>query len=94
MVGVAGLRSEGLEFKPLVAVEFTPDKVDSDCQPSEVGKMSTSVQVTGALHQRHSHAPRKCWLPKPAADWASPFVEGPSLAHLDSYPPARPSSVA
>ena len=31
---------------------------DSACHLSEVSKMSSSLLVTGALHQRHIHAPR------------------------------------
>ena len=31
--------------------------VDSACHPSEVGGLSTSALVIGALHQRHIHAP-------------------------------------
>ena len=45
MVQVAGLRSQGLEFEPLSAVELTQGGVDSACHPSDVGQMSTSVLV-------------------------------------------------
>ena len=34
------------------------------------------------------------WLPKPAADWASSVVQSSSLSHLNSCPPARPSTTA
>ena len=43
-----------LSSRPLSAVELTPGAVDSDCHPSEVGEMRTSVMAIGALHQRHS----------------------------------------
>ena len=46
MVGVAGLESEGPEFKSHLAVELIPGGVDSACHPSEVGKMSTSMLVS------------------------------------------------
>ena len=45
MVKVAGFRSSGLEFELLLAIELTPGGVDSACHLSEVGEMSTSVQV-------------------------------------------------
>ena len=43
MVRMAGLGSEGPEFKSCLDVELIPDGVDSGCHPSEVGKMSTSL---------------------------------------------------
>jgi len=43
------------DARVLRCTELTPGGVDSACHPSEVGKMSTSVLVIGALHQRHSH---------------------------------------
>ena len=43
MVRVAGLGSEGPEFKSRSAVELIPGEVNSTCHPSEVGKMSTSM---------------------------------------------------
>ena len=45
------------EFKPRWAAELIHQEVDSACHPSEVGKMSTSALVRGALHQRHSRVP-------------------------------------
>ena len=42
-----------LSLSPL-AFELTPGGVDSACRPSEVGEMSTSALVIGALHQCHS----------------------------------------
>ena len=56
MVRVAGLGSSGLEFEPLLVVELTRGGVDSAYHPSEVGEMSTSVLVIGALCWRHSCA--------------------------------------
>ena len=56
-VSVAGLGSEHPEFKPL-AVELTTGRVESACHPFVVSKMGTSVLVTGALDQRHIHAPK------------------------------------
>ena len=43
MARVVGLGSQGPEFKSCLAVELTPDGVDSACHPSEVGKMSTTL---------------------------------------------------
>ena len=43
MVGVAGLESEGPEFKSHLAVELIPGGVDSACHHSEVGKMNASL---------------------------------------------------
>ena len=40
---VAGLGSEGLEFKSCLAIELIPGVVDSACHPSEVDKMSASL---------------------------------------------------
>ena len=48
MVQVAGLRSQGLEFEPLPAVELTQGGVDSACHPSDVGEMSSSALVIEA----------------------------------------------
>ena len=45
IVRVAGLGSEGPEFKSHSAVELIPGGVDSACHPSEVGKMSASMLV-------------------------------------------------
>ena len=45
MVRVAGLGSEGPEFKSRSAVELIPGGVNSACHPSEVGKMSASMLV-------------------------------------------------
>ena len=45
----------GLSSSPCRVTELTQHRVDSACHPSEVGKMSTSVLVTGAIHQRHIH---------------------------------------
>ena len=42
-VKVAGLGPQGPDFEPLFTVELTLGGVDSACQPSEVGEMSTSV---------------------------------------------------
>ena len=53
---VAGLVSYHPEFEPL-AVELTTGEVVSACHPFMVSKMSTIVLVTGALDQRHIHAP-------------------------------------
>ena len=50
---MVSLGSSGPQFEPLSAVELTPGVVDSLCHPSEVGEMSTSVLVIGALHQRY-----------------------------------------
>ena len=44
-VRVSGLGPWGPEFESLYAVELTPGGADSDCHPSEVGEMSTSLQV-------------------------------------------------
>ena len=41
--------------------------IDSACHPSEVGKMRTSLLVTGALHQWHSHVSRKWCNQQPQA---------------------------
>ena len=46
MVRVAGLGSEGPEFKSRSAVELTPGGVNSAYHPSEVGKMSASLLVS------------------------------------------------
>ena len=46
MVWVAGLGSDGPEFKSCSAVELIPGGVNSACHPSEVGKMSASVLVS------------------------------------------------
>ena len=43
MVRVVGLGSQSPEFKSRFAVELIPGGVYSACQPSEVGKMSTSL---------------------------------------------------
>ena len=56
MVRVAGLGPLAPEFELLITIELTPGGVDSACHPSEVGEMSTSALVLGALHQRHSRA--------------------------------------
>ena len=45
MVRVVGLGSYDPEFKPHLAVELIPGRVDSACHPSEVGKMSASMLV-------------------------------------------------
>ena len=45
MVRVAGLGSEGPEFKSRSAVELIPGGVDSTCHPSEVGKMSSTSML-------------------------------------------------
>ena len=45
VIKVAGLRSSGLEFELLSAIELSPGGVDSACHPSEVSKMSTSGLV-------------------------------------------------
>ena len=67
MVRVAGLGSLDPAFKPLLTVELTPGEVESACHSSEVGEMSTSVLVIGALHRRHSHTLRQCCYPQPCA---------------------------
>ena len=54
MVRLFVLGSEGPEFKSRFAVELTPGGVDWACHPSEVGEMSTSVLVIGALYQQYS----------------------------------------
>ena len=46
-VRVAGLRSQGLEFKPLSTSWINNRWIDSACHPSEDGKMSASVLITG-----------------------------------------------
>ena len=43
MARVAGLGSEGPEFKSCLAVELIPGGIDSACHPSKVGKMSTGT---------------------------------------------------
>jgi len=43
MLRVAGLGSEGPEFKSCFAVELIPGGVDSACHPSEVDNMSTNL---------------------------------------------------
>ena len=45
MLRVAGLGSEGPEFKSHSAVELIPGGVNSACHPSKVGKMSASMLV-------------------------------------------------
>ena len=45
MVRVAGLGSEGPEFKYRSAVELISDGVNSACHPSKFGKMSASMLV-------------------------------------------------
>ena len=55
-VRMAGLGTWGPEFEPLFTIELTAGGGDSACHPSEVGEMSTSVLVIGALHQWHSCA--------------------------------------
>ena len=56
-VWVAGLRSSGLEFEPLLAIELTPGGVDLACHHSEVSEMITSVPVmegtASAAQMRH-----------------------------------------
>ena len=60
---MAGLGPQGPEFEPLSPVELILGGVDSACHSSEVGKMSTSVLVIGALHQRHTRGPQIVMLP-------------------------------
>ena len=43
---MAGLRSLGLEFEPLLDIELTPGAVDSAYHPSEVGETRTSALVS------------------------------------------------
>ena len=45
MVMVVGLGSSDPELKSRSAVELIPGGVNSDCHPSEVGKMSASLLV-------------------------------------------------
>ena len=52
-----------LSSSPCQAVESTAGGVDSACHPAEVGKMSTSALVTGALHQQHRITPQKMMQP-------------------------------
>ena len=60
---MAGFGPESPEFDRLSAIELTPGGIDSACHPSNIGVMSRSVLVMGALHQRHSRAPQPMMLP-------------------------------